>query len=388
MDIYVMTRGLKLEQDYHWEKVTENSQSRQNPPLQIIRQGNLIEINDLIHSKDFSLSLARSSAGLFLLITGLSSQFKDPHSTKIRNSICWLANNLDEELMIQGLAIKFLQEDEKSRLENKINDCITRHHDGSFFVDAKQIKDIELNIDISELTQEQLLTEEVKIIKIDENSAHNRKKLAEQLIKYSLPSNQEIFVIVTTRKEGRKLKQAGVWRGLTNITTDIAVPSSEPNLFELINLIFKQKLSLIYAAIAILTTSLILAVFVIHPTEHTPPQQPAIEIFYDQKNLSLEVNLNNDSITLYYRGGFSEEAITKKLEGISISRDKLPNVLKQIDGPNPSKPNTTYKYIISDRQIEDQEIKQLFSTDISCSKSINKISQYPVILCIKTPKEQ
>lgn len=398
MDIFVRTRGLELSQDYDWIKAHNNSQISEKPPLIIEKRNTQIDIDNFIETKYFSLVFYGKKNYYLLYVTGLSSQFKDASGTAIRNSICFLTTNNNDELKIRGLIVSFLKN--KQYLEDSLKACILRQENGSVQLDTERISSFIRDIETSTLlSSDKIPPQDLKKINVIKNSDTNINELVSTVEKYSLKNENDIFIIVTTNITDERLKQAGVWRGLTDI---ISPPSSNQKplieqFLEKIRTTNFRRLSIVFVVFFIGSIGLGLVVKVINANQADIPL-PALQIIIRKDGEGLYLNLNYnlpDSNTnkLYYIGGFTESRITKQQE-LEINNNRSGEI-SRIDGPNPSKLNTEYKFLISDHPIVDEEIQKLFQTTTNpttnqCKSKVNQKEQYqyPVRLCITTPPNQ
>lgn len=101
---------------------------------------------------------------------------------------------------------------------------------------------------------------------------------------------------------------------------------------ELIELFQRIQFHVIF--LVILPLVIVSVITIVKPNSSPPPDKPAITISYKNQNLNLEVRLLNQDIDkLYYRGGFSEDGITAKLEGIPINSDNFSRYLNELMVP-------------------------------------------------------
>ncbi|MEC4814056.1 MAG: hypothetical protein SAK29_12400 [Scytonema sp. PMC 1069.18] len=205
MKIYVQSRGLSQDYDYCWLPEV--------PP--ILKK---YRINDLIQSESPSLVLGRYENQLILLITGLeASERADVQRRKIRNSVAWVGeDNQENEEKLRAIAACALQDKLKETLQDEIDQAVTFGGEFGFQVAFE---------DISQLSVAETITTRSFPAKVDKkigkNSKNLRDNLAYDLEESCLPKGNDFnntpLVIVTGIKSENALKQAGVWRGLSNL---------------------------------------------------------------------------------------------------------------------------------------------------------------------------
>ncbi|NES04391.1 MAG: hypothetical protein F6K22_17070, partial [Okeania sp. SIO2F4] len=101
--IYVQSRGVSQDYDYQWKKISfdSNQEDIYYPPL-------VEEFQHLLDLNALSLLLVRSGDKLLLLVRDISSQGKDYRDRTIRNSVAWIGEDQDEQIL-RALAIRGLQ---------------------------------------------------------------------------------------------------------------------------------------------------------------------------------------------------------------------------------------------------------------------------------------
>ncbi|BAY26983.1 hypothetical protein NIES2100_68030 [Calothrix sp. NIES-2100] len=214
MEIYIKSRG--LQRDYYWVTKSENQPIAENSesiPTQAITLINAA--THLVEEKDFSLVLFRSQNDkLLLLVTALQTQRQDIQGRNIRNSIAWIGKN-KEEFKLRQLAVLAL----KNELEQKIDPAIN-NYSGGFEVDWEAIEQtIQELIPLSGAGKEPLPAE-AEIKKIARISETRKRQLADELLKYCLPSEKTgALVVVTGIKSKESLEKAQVWRSLSSDTS-------------------------------------------------------------------------------------------------------------------------------------------------------------------------
>ncbi|MDF0556190.1 hypothetical protein [Kamptonema sp. UHCC 0994] len=202
MERYIMSRGERKQIGYHWLNIANDGQeSQEEPPIS--------EFTSLIQSEILSVVLARSKGQLILLVTDLNTKSRiDYHPRHIRNSVAWVGDNSDEATL-RVLAVQSL----KGLLTEKIDSVVTSGKDGSFQVDHKKLKELEIlasreNVGNSPADLKR------KIGKISEKL---KNELADELKRQCLPSTDGPLVVVTEIKARKTLENAKVWRGLSTL---------------------------------------------------------------------------------------------------------------------------------------------------------------------------
>jgi len=212
MKIYVRTRGPYQEQGYFWREKDQAQGDfwREKEPMFI----NDYKIHDLIEPEEFCLVICREhdTSNLLLLITGLESKRESPRGDKISNSVAWVWENNDNDNELRNLAVQALED----KLAETIDKAITEEKNGEygFTINGDKIKPDELT-DV-ELAIENEPNECIKS-NIEHKNDESKKKLAEELKQRKLPKKDGLLVVVTGFTPAKKLKEAGVWRGLSKL---------------------------------------------------------------------------------------------------------------------------------------------------------------------------
>ncbi|MCF4966935.1 hypothetical protein [Nostoc sp. CMAA1605] len=207
MEIYVYSAGVSQQDDYCWQKITENYQEKISEPALVSK------FKELLETESPSLLLARDYNQLILLITGMkASQRRDYRGRTIRNSVAWIFPKSEEnEQKLQELAALSL----RGELDNKIDDAITQDAEYGFKVSFQEIGDI-----ISNLNKRDRINTAESSYMLAYNSQANRDKLATLLETKSLPpqeKNVDVLIVVTGIKAEDALIKNLVWRGLSNL---------------------------------------------------------------------------------------------------------------------------------------------------------------------------
>lgn len=197
MKLYVQSRGVS--QDYHWVTNTENSQCREEPPIRH-------QVNDLIDPDAHSIVLEQFDDKLILLVTGLeTSNRTDDRHRKIRNSIAWVGEKSDDELVLQALTVKALRDE----LRPKIDDAVTSGGKDGFEVKWSELE----NLTLQTIHGEKEPEEKPKI----GNLAQRKEDLADEIAQLKCFPDREGFLVVATEVNNKNgFVKAGVWRGLSS----------------------------------------------------------------------------------------------------------------------------------------------------------------------------
>jgi WD40 repeat protein len=256
--IYILSAGISQQQDYIWQEITETGEKPVDEPIWVSK------FKQLLDTQAHSIFIGRKSNEnkLILLVTGMkASERKDYKNRTIRNSIALIAeDNQKNEQKIRGIAVLALKEE----LDREIDCAVKKGGELGFEVDYAGIKNIidkaSLHTDSTSAGTEHLM--------IGKNSPDNIEKIINELEKCRLPQNKdsEILVVVTEIKAEDVLKQAEVWRGLSNLVekeelTKYEPPNSNQNFLSNgeANAEFMQRLILIIGVIGI--TGLIIYIF-------------------------------------------------------------------------------------------------------------------------------
>lgn len=210
--IYVQNRGVSQDYDYQWKEIRFNNNTQcvvDYPPL-------VKSFKDLLDSKAPSLLLARSENKLLLLITDIPSQRKDYRERTIRNSVAWIGEAQDEQILT-ALAIRGLKSilGQDTSFKEEINNAVEPNEKEGFRVKEKalQAENLAKNPQSPYKSQDlPLKIDRCKIAKIDEERIN---ELINELKEYKLPQHDGALVVVTKNKAESALKKAKVWRGLS-----------------------------------------------------------------------------------------------------------------------------------------------------------------------------
>ena len=212
LSIYVQSRGRGPKHDYDWVKVTSAGQELSKSPMPE-------EISTIIDPDAFSLVLARYNRKLLLLISGLDAKEEqvDYQGRLVRHSILCIGGQSDEdEVLLRGLAVKALRDRaEMARLVDRHVDFDSLEEENGFKVKPALIE--ELSEFRASASKSDLGPQKKEEVKAQKNSEELWEELAEELDAYQLPKREGRLVVVTKIKEAQRLKEAGVWRGVSEL---------------------------------------------------------------------------------------------------------------------------------------------------------------------------
>ena len=239
MDIYVQSSG--REHGYYWlaegETRFEAGKIHNFPILQQARY--------LINTQDFSIVLYRLEGKLLLLLTGLSTQRQDRMHRYIKNSIAWIGNNNDDEIILREISALTLSNN--FQILKILNGAVSHAEDPrQFKVDWKAIKGL---IQVSRIRCKPLPYQE-KRSKMARVSDARKQELIETLMKYNLPSRDGGLLVLTTANNKKILEKARVWRALStdNRIGEYWEPTSKNIFQKLVSIVSKllRKLKRIF----------------------------------------------------------------------------------------------------------------------------------------------
>ncbi len=200
MKVYVQSCGYSPDDDYCW----------QSEIPEIIKRN---QVNQLIQSEFPSIVLARYPDHLLLLLTGLEAkERKDFRGRKIRNSVAFVCKKSERnEQILRSMTVMAL----RGSLKDKIDAAIKSGGEHGFEFSPEDL------IRLSSIEVESLPVNSDSNSKIGKNSEDLRAELADELEQYCLPQetdfNNPALVVVTGIKSESAFKEAGVWRGLSNL---------------------------------------------------------------------------------------------------------------------------------------------------------------------------
>ncbi len=266
MPIYVQSRGKNQDQDYRWLRIKSAEYYPENPDflMQSLDNSTLKPVN-LIESQKQSIILVADRNNYYLLVTGLKARENRTDFTgrSIRNSILWICQKDSENAKVRSLLIRAL----KGKLDQEIDKTISACGEYGFKVDYKSLA--ELSSSVSDVENNRNTDPSCKI---GSNSESLRQEIALELQTSLLPDRNGLLILVTSIKSASILKEATVWRGLSNRIEDEEF--EEYSFLGTVNQQAQKKTIFLGIAIAIILL-IAIALLII---KLTTPQKPQPEI--------------------------------------------------------------------------------------------------------------
>ena len=186
MQYFIQTAGSNKNQDYAWYMLIDNGLKKQQPAFIDIAKFYIIDIDAQ------SLYLGRNDAYHFeLLITCLPGKRQDFAGRVINNYLALIAENPEENNLVQGVAARFLQN--KQQFANDIEQCIAgANNEYGFEIDINKLQNVikECRINPGNIFVGRKITR-------DNDQGSRSKELADELKNYTLPDNEGPLIIVT-----------------------------------------------------------------------------------------------------------------------------------------------------------------------------------------------
>ena len=206
MQYFIQTAGSNKNQDYAWYILNGNDLKRPRPPF-IDNAKLYIEIDAQ------SLYLGRSDAYHFeLLITCLPGKRQDFAGRVINNYLALIAENPEENNLVQGVAARFLQN--KQQFAEDIEQCIAAaNNEYGFEIDINKLQNVikECRINPGNIFVGRTITS-------DNERGKRTKELADELENHTLPNNEGPLIIVTKYIDIAHLKkQPSICRVITKM---------------------------------------------------------------------------------------------------------------------------------------------------------------------------
>ncbi len=197
MEVYVQSGGVSKE--YSWVSESDLPEDDLKPML------------NMVDSDYFSVVIYPPKQDrLLLLVTALPSKSRMDNRTRtIYNSVLWVGKDSDEATL-RAIAIKALN----GELADQVDKAVLSDNDPNkpgFTVDFEK-----LNRDNLALPYVDVKENPDNSNKIGNLSALKNSLIAEELKKYSLPKHDGMLVVVCSTVSESSLKQAKVWRGLSD----------------------------------------------------------------------------------------------------------------------------------------------------------------------------
>jgi hypothetical protein len=226
----------------HWRKIVSNKNQPEETPS-IVKQkviqkenGRFFIVNDLIDEYRPSLLIYRGKEGdekkLLVEVFGIESPNRSSQMRrKVLNAIAWIFDDNDEnEKLVRKIAYTILQGilNQDAAIANLIENGISFYLKEEFRVEQKQVEEFIDQVKLLNVSDE-LMSNGIEPIKIENRSNKNLENLAEELKKYRLPKKDGVLVVVTEDLEIKTiLHEANVWRGFANKVEEPLKPIEPP----------------------------------------------------------------------------------------------------------------------------------------------------------------
>ena len=265
MDIYIQSRGRNQDRDYRWLLIESDKYYPENPNFltQFIGNSTIKPIN-LIESQKQSIILVAEQNNYYLLVTGLkaSEDRTDFTGRSIRNSVLWICQKDSDNAKVRSLLIRAL----KGELEPQIDKTISAGGKYGFEVDRESL----LKLSNSALNVENNRNSDPSC-KIGSNCESLKQEIALELQTSPFPDRNGLLILVTSIKSASALKEAAVWRGLSNRIKD-----EEFETYSSLKTVDRSQKKTIFQGIAIAIILLVAIAFSI--IKITTPQKLEPEI--------------------------------------------------------------------------------------------------------------
>lgn len=213
--LHVLSRGRTPENDYLWVAVEDGATRVERPPGLKDRAAHLVQ------SDSPSILIVRVGGELLLLCTALESSRSDMQGRPIRTAIA-LTQPESKQDILRSLAIQWLEPSTRTRLETTVDAAVKDTESGGFEVSAQLLEQLLGPTDGLEHEPPRAGRWAAP------NDEDHRETLAQELRRCRLPALQGPLVVVTAALGIERLKEAGVWRGLTRLVHEPqALPSGE-----------------------------------------------------------------------------------------------------------------------------------------------------------------
>lgn len=297
MEIYVLSSGVSEKQDYCWQQIDKNSQQRVDEPMLVKK------FKHLIQSEAPSIVLARESRKLLLLVTGIkASERIDYRGRKIRNSVAWVSEDVNERIL-RAIAVRalqsFLEANEYLSLKKEIDDAVQPDEKEGFKVDFEALQAHKIAESVS--INDNIPDPRRKIGKSDKRVS----ELVEELKEYQLPKEEGPLVVFTGIKAKSALEQAEVWRGLSNLV-EVEDWPAQKKIGGLVN--GSSQTAKKGNLIIILIISISLIVLTVLLVISQPKKEPSKQSGNDQKKAPAQILPQKDSEQPKYPTGLPSTA--------------------------------------------------------------------------------
>ena len=207
MQYFIQTAGSNKNQDYAWYMLIDNGLKKQQPAFIDIAKFYIIDIDAQ------SLYLGRNNEKhLELLITRIPGNRQDFAGRVINNYLALIAENPEENNLVQGVAARFLQN--KQQFAEDIEQCIAAaNNEYGFEIDINKLQNVikECRINPGNIFVGRTITS-------DNERGKRTKELADELENHTLPNNEGPLIIVTKYIDIAHLKkQPSICRVITEM---------------------------------------------------------------------------------------------------------------------------------------------------------------------------
>lgn len=177
--------------------------------------------------------LGRKDNELFLLLAKIDSGYVDDGNRRISNSIVWIGDDTDEELL-RAIAVCNLDPNLRNKFVDRLKEAISmdRSKELGFVVDLGAIKALEnWSLDNAQLTNQPIPADPQRR-NDKELSPEKLRRLANELREISLTSlgkRDRLLLYVAKRVSNLDIEKHYIWRGLFN---EINIIKSQPQQWD------------------------------------------------------------------------------------------------------------------------------------------------------------
>jgi len=222
-NIYISSRGFEQNCDYCWIEVSQDSQTRVSDlPAPFDN-----DVKTLVYIESPSIALSRSENKLFLLISAIEPEGRvDFVKRQIAISVVWVVDNSqDNESILRMLAAQALNDEGLSELTKSIAESVTLGGEYGFQCDFTLLNAL-LDLDkAKKVVQDNPPNDYGQTThRLAKLSPTMKSKLAEEILQFRVPKNSSssesrVLLVVTEIKKEETLRDALVWRGLSNLVS-------------------------------------------------------------------------------------------------------------------------------------------------------------------------
>lgn len=208
MEVYLRTRGDRLEHGYRWLRLATDLDTAPAFEEPLIAQKP--EVNSLAYTEHFSLVLTHTGAHLSLLVTGLERTAQSQRQRRnVRNSLACIGSWTTDECRLRSIAV--------AALDGSLGDLVDAHimmiaETPGFRVDSPALIQALLEIPTGACHPPAMLPQ------LAPDNALARQQLSAELRQHRLPERYPYLVVVTQYRTRETLAAAHVWRGVVPST--------------------------------------------------------------------------------------------------------------------------------------------------------------------------